>query len=161
MDIVNDRVFSRALNPAIMSLLFAAIMTLFLKLTLNLPVPQADVQAFTLSYLPGFAVTSGNPDSFAIPMAVRLSNPQHFGIPNKTVVVTVTAVKATTSPGFDWMAAMTSGQTALDSNYAIDLCRDWGYGTVEDFRTRHLCTPDMALNGTRVTSDSDGVANFT
>ena len=105
-----------------MATLFATIMTLFLKLTLIIPVPQPEVQAFTLSYLPGFPVTVGDPSSFKIPMAVRLSNTEKFGIPNKTVVVSVQAIKATTLPGYDWMKmfADTTGIIS-DSNFLIDL----------------------------------------
>lgn len=160
MDLVNDRVFSRALNPAIMATLFATIMTLFLKLTLIIPVPQPEVQAFTLSYLPGFPVTVGDPSSFKIPMAVRLSNTEKFGIPNKTVVVSIQAIKATTLPGYDYMKMFATGIIS-DSNFLIDLCENWGTGTLEDFRTTKMCTPDLSVNGSRVVSDSDGVANFT
>ena len=112
---MQDRVNVRWLNPAFASFMFFSLFALLLKMILIVPISSLEASTFTLAYLPGFPMTVGRP--LAVPMQVRVANTAKIGIPNRTVVARIVAVKATIKSGFDMIK---------NGAFDIDLCDSWG-----------------------------------
>ena len=114
---MQDRVNVRWLNPAFASFMFFSLFALLLKMILIVPISSLEASTFTLAYLPGFPMTVGRP--LAVPMQVRVANTAKIGIPNRTVVARIVAIKAITKAGY---GLLLNGDGAFD----IDLCDSWG-----------------------------------
>ena len=111
---MQDRVNVRWLNPAFASFMFFSLFALLLKMILIVPISSLEASTFTLAYLPGFPMTVGRP--LAVPMQVRVANTAKIGIPNRTVVARIVAIKAITK----------SGGAFKGGAFDIDLCDSWG-----------------------------------
>jgi hypothetical protein len=110
----------RWLNPAFASFMFFSLFALLLKMILIVPISSLEASTFTLAYLPGFPMTVGRP--LAVPMQVRVANTAKIGIPNRTVVARIVAIKAITKVGFGVYELLSNGGSPFD----IDLCDSWG-----------------------------------
>ena len=113
---MQDRVNVRWLNPAFASFMFFSLFALLLKMILIVPISSSEASTFTLAYLPGFPMTVGRP--LAVPMQVRVANTAKIGIPNRTVVARIVAIKAITKVGYD--------RFRQNGTFDIDLCDSWG-----------------------------------